>query len=330
MRTKQNYVRFSPEVIEQARQIDLLTYLRTHEPDNLKRISGNVYATRDHDSLKISNGKWYWWSRGIGGGNALDYLIKVRKMHFVEAVQLLTGSSVMQYAAEKASEKPQKPKSKELYLPSKNADNNQILWYLTGRGIAENIILECIEHGILYESKDYHSAVFVGRDDTGKARFAAVRSTMGKPFKGDAFGSDKRFSFRMVSEAPSNTLHLFEASIDLLSYATYLQYTNHDYHSENLLSLAGVYQPAKDISQSKIPAALTEFLEKNPQVKTIYLHLDNDKAGRLSAKGLTEALEGKYEIVDAPPPIGKDINDFLLYFLRHQPQKSHRTERDVR
>lgn len=63
----------SPEVVEQARQIDLLTYLQSCEPQELVRISGNNYTTRTHDSLKISNGKWMWWSQRIGGYNALDY-----------------------------------------------------------------------------------------------------------------------------------------------------------------------------------------------------------------------------------------------------------------
>ena len=66
------------EAIEAARQIDLLSYLRTHEPNELVHVSGNTYCTREHDSLKISNGKWHWFSRGIGGRNALDYLVKVK------------------------------------------------------------------------------------------------------------------------------------------------------------------------------------------------------------------------------------------------------------
>ena len=52
--------------------MDLLTYLRRFEPQELVHIGGDTYATRTHDSLKISNGKWCWWSRNIGGTNALD------------------------------------------------------------------------------------------------------------------------------------------------------------------------------------------------------------------------------------------------------------------
>ncbi len=46
----------TPEQIAQAKEMDLLTYLRSYEPDNLVHFSGNTYCTREHDSLKISNG----------------------------------------------------------------------------------------------------------------------------------------------------------------------------------------------------------------------------------------------------------------------------------
>ena len=43
----------APEVITEAKRMDLLTYLRTYEPGELVRYSGNTYCTREHDSLKI-------------------------------------------------------------------------------------------------------------------------------------------------------------------------------------------------------------------------------------------------------------------------------------
>jgi len=60
-----------PEVILEAKKMDLFTYLQNYEPQKLVHFSGNVYCTRTHDSLKISNGKWCWHSRGIGGRSAL-------------------------------------------------------------------------------------------------------------------------------------------------------------------------------------------------------------------------------------------------------------------
>ena len=101
-----------PEVVEQARQIDLLTYLQSCEPQELVRISGNNYTTRTHDSLKISNGKWMWWSQRIGGYNALDYLVKVKGCSFVEAVETLMGKAAVMPSM------TVKPKQKTI-LPSK-------------------------------------------------------------------------------------------------------------------------------------------------------------------------------------------------------------------
>ena len=89
----------SADALQQARRIDLLSYLQTNEPGNLVRISGNNYCTREHDSLKISNGKWHWFSRGIGGVSALDYLIKVKDYSLPEAVELLVGRSAMETPA---------------------------------------------------------------------------------------------------------------------------------------------------------------------------------------------------------------------------------------
>ena len=42
----------APELIIQAKQMDLLTYLRNYEPYELVKFSGNTYCTRTHDSFK--------------------------------------------------------------------------------------------------------------------------------------------------------------------------------------------------------------------------------------------------------------------------------------
>ena len=81
-----------PDVVEKAREMDLLTYFRTYEPQELVHFGGSTYCTREHDSLKISNGKWCWFSRGIGGYSALDYLIKVKEMPFTQAVETIMGN----------------------------------------------------------------------------------------------------------------------------------------------------------------------------------------------------------------------------------------------
>lgn len=150
----------APELIIQAKQMDLLTYLRNYEPYELVKFSGNTYCTRTHDSLKISNGKWIWWSRGIGGRSALDYLIKVKGYSFLEAVETIIGHTAIQAPV---YEKPQpKEENKPLLLPEKCASNRVITEYLFGRGIDFEIINYCISNDLIFESLPYHNVVFVG------------------------------------------------------------------------------------------------------------------------------------------------------------------------
>ena len=107
---------------------------------------------------------------------------------------------------------------RKLLLPEKSETNLEVIRYLTGRGIDPEIIRDCIDEGLLYESLPYHNCIFVGYDETGKAAYACYRATNGERIMGDAAGSDKKYSFR-VNRAGS-TLHVFESAIDLLSYAT--------------------------------------------------------------------------------------------------------------
>ena len=108
--------------IAAAREMDLLTYLRQSEPEELVHIGGGTYATRTHDSLKISNGKWCWWSRNIGGTNALDYLTKVKGVPFLDAVQCILGD----LPKVQPTPRPVVPPKTEFVLPPKHADNRRV------------------------------------------------------------------------------------------------------------------------------------------------------------------------------------------------------------
>ena len=79
----------TPEDIEEARKIDVLTYLKNYEPHELVKVTRDTYCTKEHDSLKISNGKWFWFSQNIGGHTALDYLIIVKGYTLPAAVEML-------------------------------------------------------------------------------------------------------------------------------------------------------------------------------------------------------------------------------------------------
>ena len=261
-----------PSVVQEVKRMDLLTYLKNYEPYELVHFSGNTYTTRTHDSLKISNGKWMWWSQRTGGRSALDYLIKVRGYSFLEAVELLAEQANIQPPL---SVSENVPMEKQLLLPKKNQDDQKVIAYLSGRGIDKEIIQFCLESGRVYESAFHHNAVFVGMDEKDNPKYAAIRGTA-TSFIGEANGSDKNYSFSIFTEKPNDTMHLFESAIDLLSYATLQKLEGKEWRREHLLSLAGVYQPAKAIST---------------------------------------VLPKQYQVKDVPPKQGKDYNDLLCIKL---------------
>lgn len=143
-----------PEVVARAREMDLLAYLRTYEPQELVHFGGSTYCTREHDSLKISNGKWCWFSRGIGGYSALNYLIKVKnaiyaggRNHYEKSV---SGTAPFAPA-------PKVSKEKVLLLPQTNHSATHAVKYLCRREIDDELIDFCIKTGRLYENSTYHN-----------------------------------------------------------------------------------------------------------------------------------------------------------------------------
>ncbi len=310
----------SRDDIARAKEMDLLTYLQSFEPYELVHVSGNTWCTREHDSLKISNGKWHWFSRGIGGRSALDYLIKVRGYPFLMAVETILGRE----SVRQSSYTPQVMETKRTYglrLPELAEDTGIAREYLIGRGIDPEIIDWCIEKGLILQTKKYANVVFAGYDKNGKMRYAALRGTR-ENYKGDASGSDKSFSFCISENPKPERLHLFEAAIDLLSFATIQKMNGYNWRDDVLLSLAGVY--VNRDGTAPLPKALERFMKENPKLKEIHLHLDNDEIGRGASIGLCRALHGNYITMIDPPEDGKDVNDELMAKIERSRRKNER------
>ena len=98
-----------------------------------------------------------------------------------------------------------------------------------------------------------------------------------------------------------------KSAIDLLSYAT----LNNNWYEMNLLSLGGIYKATYSDSEIKIPISVKKYLEQNKDTTKIYLHFDNDSAGKLASNSFQQVLKKDYEVIDDPPKIGKDFNDYL-------------------
>lgn len=299
---------YSQEDIKRVKELDLYTYLKNYDSDNLVKFSRNTYVTREHDSLKISNGLWYWFSQNIGGKTALEYLIRVENFSFVNAVEHLLNCLELNPKLT-ANSTVTRIKNK-LILPKPNINNENIIKYLNGRGIDKEIINYCIYNELIYEDIN-NNVIFLGYDYNNKIRYAGVRGTKNIRYLKDAYGSNKKYSFKINAVENSDSVHVFESVIDLLSYATLLKMSKKNWRGYNLISLAGVYAPSKDIENSKSPSALVEYLRYYRNIKRIILHLDNDKAGISSARAIKLALSD-YVVINKPPSFGKDVNDYLL------------------
>ena len=189
------------EQIQAAREADLFTYLQFHEPGVLKR-DGPNFRHKEHDSLVYVTGKryWYWNSRGRSI-NALDYLIQIRGYGLVDAVHALVGGEIRHTPAYRSTAEIQvskEPEKKAFSLPWARRCATAAVSYLQKRGISSEVIRQCLQAGIFYEAR-YHGepvCVFVGKDDSGKAKFACMRSRIGQMIAfllSGLFGTQKNF-----------------------------------------------------------------------------------------------------------------------------------------
>lgn len=184
------------------------------------KCGNGVYCTRTHDSLKISRGKWFWWSHGIGGHTALDYLIRVRGMRLPDAVEILAGTTCAVLPPPRAA--PPQPEKRLMQLPH-NDSCDRVRRYLTGRGLDAEIVDRMIAEGRIAEEKDHGFALFYGFDEREKPRQCSARATDGTAVKRDVAGSDRRFGFCLEAEVPCRKVWVFESAIDLLSFATLMK-----------------------------------------------------------------------------------------------------------
>ncbi len=303
--------------LQRAREVDLLSFLRVSDPGQLVRFSRDTYCTREHDSLKISNGKWYWFSRGFGGTSALDYLMKVQGYSLQDAVNMVLGNSVYERACIAANKEYL---TKELKLPEKYGNNDCVIRYLIGRGIDDGLIHYCISKGLLYESRNHHSVVFVGKDENGKPRYAAMRGVIGD-YKGEAYGSNKEYAFHLGDINNAKALHVFEAPIDLLSYLTIARMYDREWEQDAFLSLGGI---SGSKSGSGVYKQLNRILGIGRNIEKVYLHLDNDEPGKNAAKQIADQLKSKYTIINAPPKAGKDYNERLQMIIQKKKERNSR------
>ena len=142
----------------------------------------------------------------------------------------------------------------------------------------------------------------------------------GKKFRGNIESSDKRYSFHIDSEKPTDRVFVFEAPIDLLAHCTINNMKaksvgNPDWQkaflNHNRVSLSGT-----------ATVALDSYLTRHPEIKHIVVCTDNDSAG----KNVAENIKGLYSQVGysvtyMPSKYGKDYSEYLDLIKKNSQKK---------
>lgn len=296
------YIPFTEEQKQTANSVELADYLRMRG-EKLER-AGREYkliysdSSGRHDSITMSGSTWFDHKNQIGGG-AIKFMQYFYGMNFVDAVQSLLGYTVepQQHSPPYNGEKAEK--KKEFKLPEANSDMHRVYAYLIKqRYIAPEIITHFAKAHTLYEDREHHNVVFVGTDDSGIPRQASKRSTCtyGNTFRITVEGSDTRYSFAHFGK--SDSIYIFEAPIDMLSFITLFpdNWQDHSY-----IALNGVYENP-----------LIRALETHNDLQKIYICTDNDEGGIDGYERLRDILYGKgYSEINRCVPDYKDWNEQL-------------------
>ena len=290
--------RFTDTEMRIAKETDLPELL-THLGYQVRRI-GRYHTTAEMDSLRIKDRrKWFRYSQNTGG-DAITFLQQFCGKSFSEAVEyLLTFHGRARDSPTKAAPFVKRDEvQKHFTLPHRNTDEKRVFAYLRKRGIAAQVIWQFLNAGLLYEDAVHHNCVFVGRNESGQAKYAGLRGTYdldGPGFKGDAPGSDKKTGFSLPHDPRSDLVLVFEAPIDLMSYLTLHRNT------PNALALCGLYD-----------GALQTYLQAHPEIRRIALCLDADEPGQKAVRQFQNKYTAMgYVVTVEEPRSGKDWNEYL-------------------
>ena len=294
-----SYIPFTEQQREQARRTDLAAFLRQCGEEVNK--SGSEFAWMDcGQKVTIRGNLWFHQYEQVGG-DAIDFACRFYGMGYPEAVRLMLsmGVGTVQGTVEPFARLP-------LELPAKHDNMRRVYGYLIRRrGIDKDVLDAFAYRGLVYESADYHNAVFVGEDREGKPRHIHKHSTAAQGgFKGNVPGSEPEFSFHWIGGG--DTLFLFEAPIDMLSFISL--------HKQHWKSSS--YAAACGVSDK----VLWQTLRDRPYVRKVCICLDNDEIGQKAARRISKALCDKNICNKILVPTRKDWNEDLL-FLRKEVAK---------
>ena len=286
------YIHFTEQQKTQARQTDIAELLRS-QGETLKRSGSESEWMDGGQKVTIRGNLWYHQYEQVGG-DAVDFVRRFYNKSYPEAMEYLLGGSGGTLAVSPSVQKAEKP----FVLPPKNDNMRRVFAYLLNRrGIDREVLYAFVHKGMIYESADYHNAVFVGFDSNGNAKHAHKRGTGSESsYKGNVSGSQPEYSFHWSGQ--SDTLYLFEAPIDMLSFIS--------------MQKEGWRQHSYAASCSVSDRVLFQTLKDNPNIRQVVLCLDSDEPGQTAAKRIADKLFVQGTASEILVPVHKDWNEDLL------------------
>ena len=225
----------------------------------------------------------------------------------MDAVHALVGGEIPQEPAYRSTAEIQvskEPEKKKTFaLPWARRCATAAVFYLQKRGD------QLRSHSPVFTSRDFYEAryhgepvcVFVGKDDSGKAKFACMRSISGN-LKKDVYGGDKGYNFcyppRKVRAAGMwQSLKLLLMRFPMRHFKSW--------RDGNGMVIACLLGGTSHV-------ALTSFLERHPEIRRVTLYMDHDLAGFVNARKIKTMLhEDKrfrhIRVSVNPPPDGKRL-----------------------
>lgn len=306
---------YTREQIQRADDTDLYVFL-SGRGEKFKRC-GKEYRWLRHDSVMINKNEWYRFSQNKGG-HAIDFMKEFYGLSFAEAVKELLGEegdSNNRTAKEDAGRQKVCPiPLPGLELPERN-ENCEIArkYLIEQRKLSKQLVDQMIKKGDIYESKNYHNVVFVGRDKEQNPRYAAMRGTDEKRYRGEARGSEKIYGFGHIGT--DEKLFVFESPIDLLSYITAVP---EEWEKHSYISLGG-------LSEKAMKRMYTEY----PHIHSIYLCLDNDESGNERCRQFVSLIPEELSVYRLEP-VKKDWNECLVAEVPVENMAKQRCWRDAR
>ena len=297
------FVYFTEEQKQRANSVDLEDFL-SKQGEKLLRSGREKRLASDH-SITVRGNRWYDHATEKGGC-AIDFVQMFYNQSFPDAVTMLLGGEQGQIYRE-SSAKEQELK-KPFVLPEASPDMRRGFAYLTRtRCLDCGVVNVFSKRNMIYEDAKYHNVVFVGYDKDGVARHAHKRGTYtkGEPFKGNLESCDPRYSFHWIGQ--SDTVYVFEAPIDMLSFISLYQ---KDWQRHSYVALCGVAEHA-----------LMQLLTDAPQITKTGLCLDNDEAGIQARERMKKSLaERGYSDVFPLFSVRKDWNEDLQAMKKPPPK----------